>query len=211
MLPPRRLRFLYEMTRKVTHERIPGAIVECGSWNGGSSAMMAAAMVEEGRFRDIWLFDSFRGLPPPTERDPVAARRGYRSGWCTGSPLLARSICRRIGIPKGRLHLVEGWFTEAFRRRPAGPIALLHIDCDWYESVKLCLETFYDALSPRAVIIVDDYHAFEGARQATEEFLRSKGIVDAPTRIDAAAAYFRKPSVANPVVADLARRAGLSG
>jgi hypothetical protein len=55
------------------------------------------------------------------------------------------------------------------------------LDGDWYESVKMCLESLYDKVSPGGVIQFDDYGHWAGARKAVDEFMINRGI-DTPLR-----------------------------
>lgn len=47
-------------------------------------------------------------------------------------------------LDSARVHMVKGWFADTLPRKEIGKIALLHLDCDLYESVKFCLEKLYD-------------------------------------------------------------------
>src|ERR1700730_980826 len=65
-----RISALGHAVRYVAKYKIPGDIVECGVWRGGS--MMAAALTleaEEDLCRTLHLFDAFAGMPPPSEVD----------------------------------------------------------------------------------------------------------------------------------------------
>jgi len=53
---------------------------------------------------------------------------------------------------------------------------VLHLDGDWYESVRVCLEYLYDRVTPGGVIQIDDYGHWEGARRAVDEFISNRGI-----------------------------------
>jgi len=53
----------------VLEGNVPGCFVECGVWKGGSSAIMALAIRNARQERHLHLFDSFEGLPEPTEKD----------------------------------------------------------------------------------------------------------------------------------------------
>jgi O-methyltransferase len=57
-----------------------------------------------------------------------------------------------------------------------GLFQLLNIDADWYESVKLCLDTFYDSVVPGGFISLDDYGAWPGCRLAVDEFFRLRAL-----------------------------------
>jgi hypothetical protein len=50
------------------------------------------------------------------------------------------------------------------------PVALAHLDCDWYESVKLCLERIEPMLQAGGVLVIDDYDAWSGCRAAVDEY-----------------------------------------
>src|SRR5262249_3207388 len=60
---------LGDAVRYVARANISGTFVECGVFKGGSS--MAAALMAKhlGIGIDLHLFDTFEGMPPPTERD----------------------------------------------------------------------------------------------------------------------------------------------
>jgi predicted O-methyltransferase YrrM len=53
-------------------------------------------------------------------------------------------------------------------------IALAHIDGDWYESVKTCLERIEPHLVSGGVLVIDDYDAWSGCRTAVDEYFSDK-------------------------------------
>ncbi len=152
---------------------VAGAIVECGVYRGGAAAMMSHQC---GGRREVVLFDSFEGLPRPGENDGATAAANYRDGWCLGSEEHVRDIFRRLGVMNERVRIVKGWFEHTFPATSVPPIALLHIDADWYDSVKICLETHYDHVVPGGYIVLDDYGRWEGCTRATDEFVAARGI-----------------------------------
>jgi O-methyltransferase len=179
MIAPRLLFAMHDLARDVARGQVPGDVVECGVWNGGSLAFLASAT---GGERDAWAFDSFEGLPEPSGEDPELVRSGWYPGWNVGREDLVRDAWRRCGLPPGRLHVVKGWFEETFPHADVPAIALLHIDADWYESVRLCLERWYDRVSPGGVVILNDWNLYGGADRAVAEFLarRAPGTVVQP-------------------------------
>src|SRR5947209_3436642 len=58
-----RLYSLYMRSFDAARHGVEGAIVECGTWNGGAAAIMAAGSIRGGIIRDTWLYDSFQGMP----------------------------------------------------------------------------------------------------------------------------------------------------
>jgi O-methyltransferase len=188
---PLRLGNLHRLVREIDRSSIPGDVVECGVYNGGSAALMASVCVRSPLGRTIWLFDSFEGLPQPTEKDGAQAQTcGW---WCHGDLSKVRAVFRGMRIPESRFRIVKGWFHDTFPSADVGDIALLHIDADWYDSVRLCLERFYDSVQPGGYVVIDDYGHWEGCRRATDEFLRERGIAASLTRVDYTGRYFRKP------------------
>jgi O-methyltransferase len=178
MVPSNRLKVLYDLSKKINREYIKGDIVECGVYNGGSAAIMMVPQSHSPENRSIWLFDSFEGLPPPTESDGSYERENYYEGWCKGSTEKVKEIFKRLKLPKKRLNLIEGWFQDTFPREVSKikQIALLHIDADWYESVKICLQTFYPIVTKGGYIEFDDYGKFSGCKKAIHEYLTKHNI-----------------------------------
>ncbi|NNJ10624.1 macrocin O-methyltransferase [Chloroflexales bacterium ZM16-3] len=186
---------LYRMVRYLNRSALPGAIVECGVWNGGSSAMMAAACRDTGVPRSFWLFDSFEGLPRPTENDNAIERDSYFEGWNKGSIENVERIFRKLELPLNHVHFVKGWFDQTIPVATVDQIALLHIDADWYESVSLVLNQLYDRITPGGYVVFDDYGYWEGCDRAAHDFLDSRGMPRAALhRVGSMGAYFQKPA-----------------
>lgn len=187
MLGCRRGRTLYRLAREAVRRSIPGALVDCGVWNGGSTALLSAG----APLRATYAFDSFEGLPAPDERADGPASSEW-VGECLGLEENVREAVRRFGSPEC-LHIVRGWFKDTFPGAvdTIGAIAVLHADGDWYDSIRLTLETFYDHVSPGGFVVVDDYGVWSGARQAVDEFRASRAVTSRLVVVEAAA-YWRK-------------------
>ncbi len=187
MLGCRRGRTLYRLAREVDRQDVPGALVDCGVWNGGSTALLSAGAPS----RQAYAFDSFQGLPPSNAQLDGAESVDW-DGECVGVEDNVREALRRFGAP-ARLTIVKGWFQDTFPREvdSVGTIAVLHADGDWYDSVRLTLETFYDQVAAGGFVVIDDYGVWSGARQAVDEF-RSDRAVAEPLVLVEAAAYWRK-------------------
>lgn len=69
------------------------------------------------------------------------------------------------------VRLVPGDFEEVLR--PERPVALAHVDADWYASVRICLERIRPSLSPGGVVVLDDYRDHSGCAAAVDEFLEA--------------------------------------
>ena len=188
MATSRRGRTLHRLAADVAARGVPGDLVDCGVWNGGSTALLSAGAPG----RDVWAFDSFEGLPEPGPLDGTESE-GWR-GECHGAEERLREAFARFAHPE-RLRVRRGWFEATFpaAEDQIGAIAVLHCDGDWYASVKLTLETFYPKLSPGGYVVIDDYGHWVGARRATDEF-RGRLDISAPlVRVDYTGHYWRKP------------------
>jgi len=186
-----RLVALYKLSEEINQRSVPGDIVECGVYNGGSAAIMASLCEKSPLNRNVWLFDSFEGLPKPTDKDGEEAP-AYE-GWCHGDLSKVKEVLRKLRIPQSRVHIVKGWFQDTFPSAQIRDIAILHIDADWYDSVKLCLENFYDSVQPGGYIVLDDYGDWEGCRIATDEFLKKRALDVKLIQVDYTGFYFQKP------------------
>jgi hypothetical protein len=180
----------------VIRERVEGAIVECGVWRGGASFLMADVLSRRGDTRNVWMFDSFEGMPPTEPVDGPAARKWEEtadpiSNHCTASIDDVESTRQALGLFNTRL--VKGWYQETLppNREDIGPIALLHIDCDWHSSVTTCLENLYDQVVHGGYVLIDDYYAWDGCAVAVHEFLGARGLSHRLTTSHGTA-YFRK-------------------
>jgi O-methyltransferase len=165
---------LFETLRRFRDSGVPGNVVECGVWNGGSAGVLIEGLSRNGS-RQFWLFDSWEGVPPPSSPvDRSAKDRVGVPGLFRGSQQVAEDLLfRQLRADRARTHLVRGWFEATLPRdRDAvGPVAVLHIDCDYHDPVRLCLETFYGSINPGGLIIVDDYEDWQGCKLAVDEFL----------------------------------------
>jgi len=174
MVGARRARALVRLANVVDREGIPGVIVDCGVWNGGSTILMSVGAPT----RTVWAFDSFEGMPKAGEFDPKLAHQ--LTGEVRGSEAKLRHGFEQFSSPR-LLQVGRGWFEDTFPRLAdqIDTVALLHIDADWYEPVRLALETFYPKLAPGGYCAVDDYNFWSGTRRAVDEF-RAKWQISAP-------------------------------
>jgi O-methyltransferase len=177
---------LYLATRHVMKHDIPGAFVECGVWRGGSMHIVARTLLAiEDTSRDLYLFDTFEGMTPPTEKDldydgtPVAELLSRRPKtakmWAVASLEDVQQGFEEIPYPADQIHFIKGPVEETLPENAPDQIAILRLDTDWYESTRHELATLYDRLSPGGVLIIDDYGSYQGARAATEEFIEESG------------------------------------
>ena len=202
MLSIYRIINLYEVVKSVNLRQIEGDIVQCGVWHGGSAAIMAVAHRDEecSKRRTIWLFDSFKGLPSPGDKDGQRIKKDYFEGLCKGDVNKVKEIFNRLDVSLENVKIVEGWFRETLDTPALEKIAVLHMDADWYDSIKIILDKLYHKVVPEGIIVLDDYWnpLHDGCRQALEDFFKEHSISGMMRRkVDWSAVYFQKPSSKN--------------
>lgn len=124
---------------------VDGIVVELGVRHGTSLRFLAKRLPT----RRLVGFDSFEGLP-------VA--------WGDQAPGLYSTQGRRPAVPS-HVELVGGWFRDTvppFAAELGEPIALLHVDCDVYDSTREGLQLLAEHLAPGALLVFDDYLANPG-------------------------------------------------
>jgi len=193
-----RLYALHQAVRYVVEQDIPGDIVECGVWRGGSMMMVAETLIQLNvDCRELYLFDTFEGLPrpdPDVDNDLWGNRAidGWEplscgenaSHWAEAGMAEVEMNLKSTGYPVQRIHLVKGLVEESVPLNAPDLIAVLRLDTDWYASTKHEMEHLYDRISPGGILIIDDYGHFRGARQAVDEFLESRGLTLLLNRVD---------------------------
>ncbi len=164
-----------------------GILVEAGTAQGGSAIAMALA---KSPSRPLQVYDVFGLIPPPTDADgPDVAKRyekitagqarglaedetyyGYRDD-LLGE--VTRSFARHgVPVEDHRVSLVQGLFQDTLTGDE--PVALAHVDGDWYESTMTCLSNLAPRLVPGGRIVVDDYFTWSGCTRAVDEYFADR-------------------------------------
>lgn len=176
---------LMELAEQVKHAKrhLTGIYVEAGTALGGSAIVIAVGKPQKA---DLFLYDTFSQIPAPTEQDGAEVIQRYeliKSGKAEGlgentyygyqKDLLkqVRQHLLDFGLnpEEHRVHFVQGLFQDTMSIHQ--PVAFAHIDCDWYESVKLCLNQVIPNLQVGGTAIIDDYYHWSGCKLAVDEFI----------------------------------------
>lgn len=181
MLSVERLRSLYELARDVCQRDVPGSFVECGVAGGGSSALLALTIARHSRRpRTLYALDSFEGLPEPCALDTHQGVSAQATGWCAGTCATTERAVRAVFESLGVSSIVDtrkGLFQDTLPglRATLAPVALLHLDGDWYDSTLSVLESLHGLYAPGGVLQIDDYGHWDGCRMAVLEYQRRHG------------------------------------
>ncbi|MCL3838838.1 TylF/MycF/NovP-related O-methyltransferase [Aeromicrobium duanguangcaii] len=165
---------------------VPGALVEAGTARGGSAIVMAAA---KSPARPMYVYDVFDQIPPPSDRDGADVHERYATiadgrargvggelyyGYRDDLYAEVSESFTRLGVPPetSSVQLVKGLFQDTIDLDE--PIALAHLDGDWYDSTMTCLERIAPLISPGGRIVLDDYYAWSGCREAVDDYLAAR-------------------------------------
>lgn len=180
-----RMAALSSAVEHVVRNRIPGDIVECGVWRGGSMMLSALTLTHlKDESRDLYLFDTYTGMPIPTQKDvshdgilaQVQMDEDPRKSdvGCLAELSDVKNNLYSTGYPRNRIHFIEGRVEDTIPASAPAQIALLRLDTDWYESTKHELEQLYPRLAKGGIMIIDDYGHWQGARKAVDEYFQKR-------------------------------------
>jgi hypothetical protein len=158
--------------------------------------------------RDIFLYDTFAGMPRPDATDDVGlddelkriwdvhrtdADGDAGSDWMRAGIDVVRQRIEPLGYPPERLHFVKGMVEDTIPTVMPPEIALLRLDTDFYSSTKHELVHLYPRLASGGVLIIDDYGAMPGCRRAVDEYAAEHQLRWFLTRLDAHVRLLVKP------------------
>jgi O-methyltransferase len=181
-----KLHALVTATKYIHRHKVPGAVVECGVWRGGSMHAVARTLDQLGdHSRELYLYDTFEGMTEPTPEDRrydgeaasrlLAAADKKSWVWAEASLEDVQAGFETVPYPSERLHFVKGPIEDTVPAEMPDEIAILRLDTDWYASTAHEFEHLYPRLVSGGVLFIDDYGHWQGSRQATDEFLDRTG------------------------------------
>lgn len=190
----------------IVEQDIPGDIVECGVWRGGSMMLAAQRLMQhKSQSRNLFLFDTFEGMTEPTNSDKDHSgesaadllRKDNKENeagiWCIANLSDVEKNVLSTGYDRSKIHFIKGRIELTLPFKQINKIAILRLDTDWYESTRHELNTLYDNVAPGGVIIIDDYGHWDGCKKAVDEFIKSRELKVYLHRIDYTGRIFVKP------------------
>lgn len=153
--------FLIRMFKQ--YESIPGEVWQCGVWHGGTAKHIA-----KNTKKTVRLFDSWKGLPQPCEKDNFHKKGDF-------SNVRFRDI-KNTFRPLKHVYLHKGWIPQTFKGLEDSKIAFAHIDLNLYQSCLDALDFIYPRVSHGGILVFDDYEVetCKGSKLAVDEFFRGK-------------------------------------
>jgi len=177
------LMFTYEMAKKYADS--PGCYVECGTAAGAQVIAMRAGSPK----KNIQVFDSFEGLPLPSNRDDqmpgiafltkeeqmALPDPGKQELISTGAVSVSTKDfwghIEKSGLSKLNIGLNIGWFEETVPKWEPRPISILRLDGDLYNSTYVCMRWLYPYVIKGGVLIIDDWQ-LQGCRDAVYDYFK---------------------------------------
>ncbi|KAB2488082.1 TylF/MycF family methyltransferase [Priestia endophytica] len=178
----------------VLKDDIEGDFIETGVWRGGACIFMRGFLKVQGSDdRNIWVADSFQGLPAPNiEKYPKDRGDGlYTIDYLRVSLEKVKDNFRKYDLLDENVKFLKGWFKDTLPTAPIDKLAVLRLDGDLYESTMDSLGNLYDKVSNGGFIIIDDY-LLPTCQSAVTDFRREHNIQEPLVRIDNCAVYWRK-------------------
>lgn len=204
---PERMIALINSIQYVVKNQIPGDIVECGVWKGGSMMLAAKILLALNKTDyDLYLFDTFEGTTKPSKYDLDYLGNPMLEIWnkeFEGKKKLPSSadyvsldkVKKNLfstGYPKEKLHFIQGNVMDTIPKNAPEKISVLRLDTDWYESTKHELNNLFPRLASGGILIIDDYGHFQGSKKAVDEYFEENKISSFLFRIDYTGRLFVK-------------------
>ncbi len=194
MIGYHRLHQLRVACETVLQEGIPGDFIETGVWRGGACILMRAVLAQhQVKNRRVWCADSFSGLPIPSYPEDQGDQHFQYKALQIGLEEVRENF-RKYGLLDDQVSFLPGWFKDTLPGAPIGSLAVLRLDGDMYESTIQALEALYAKVNPGGFIIVDDYGAVAGCKNAVDIFRHRLKITDPIVQIDWGGVFWRKTS-----------------
>jgi O-methyltransferase len=195
MIGMQRLDNLQRCVEDVIRNNVPGDLIETGIWRGGACILMRAILKVYGvTDRLVWAADSFQGLPKPDAKRYAADAGDLH--WTRIELAISldevKTNFARYELLDDQIRFLVGWFKDTLPTAPIDRLAVVRLDGDMYESTIQSLDALYPKLSVGGYLIVDDYHAVPGCRQAVEDYRRARGLREPILGIDGVGVYWRR-------------------
>lgn len=161
------------------NKRNPGGaqVAEFGVGRGGSAMLLAWMINKLGG--ELYLFDVYSQIPPPSIADGQLAQKRYEQISHSENNNYYGNVNNLLSIIKGELqeicplekiHFIVGKFEETLPNYNDNKrFNLVHVDCDWYESTRAVLNFLRNNLNKNAILQIDDYDFWPGTKQAIQE------------------------------------------
>lgn len=151
----------------VTLCKVPGDVVEFGTFCGHTARWLAELMAELKHPGALWMYDSWAGFPKITSPIDIDCYEvATNQAWVEGLPnigappgLIQASIASVLG-DTARSIIRQGWYSDTLAHENLPAASIVHIDCDLYESTLTVLGEVLGqpAVAQGSVLLFDDWN-----------------------------------------------------
>ncbi len=160
-------------------KRLEGDICEFGVAQGRTSVLLANSILDVNK--KLWLYDSFEGLPKPTEEDilkddifGLGSMEAYEGKMSCPEDMVLQQM-KSYSIPHNKFNIIKGFVENTLSNNSPELVCFAYVDFDFYQPIRTTLDHLDKILVKGGVVIVDDYDFFsEGAKKAVEEFMKTQ-------------------------------------
>jgi macrocin-O-methyltransferase TylF-like protien len=202
MVPAARLNNVQRCLEDVIKNEVPGDVIETGVWRGGTAIFIKAILrAYNADDRNVWVADSFEGLPKPdASQFPVEAQahdskimQDVYHHFAVNLEDVKQNF-DRFGLLDDGVKFLKGWFKDTLPSAPITQLAVARLDGDYYESTMDSLVNLYHKVSPGGFVIIDDYGQDDWTycRKAVDEFRTERGITEPMIRVDSTCHFWQK-------------------
>ncbi len=179
--------FTYDCAKKM--KDVEGVYVECGVAAGAQ----IIAMAEAAPNKIIHAFDSFEGIPLPSNKDdqmpgiryltkeeqkqlPEPGNQELKSSGATIVSLDAflQNISKLGNNQNIIIH--KGWFENTVKDNDIDKISILRLDGDLYNSTLVCLQFLFPKVIKGGIVIIDDWE-LPGCQSACKDYFKSINLI----------------------------------
>jgi hypothetical protein len=185
-----RLDDLQACVESIVRDGVAGDLIEAGSWRGGASILMRAALDCLGDERTVWVADSFQGFPEAPAPDDGSLDLAAFDFLAVPVEEVRDSFAR-FGC-EHRVELVPGFFEETLPPLLGRRWSIVRLDADSYEATREAIRWLYPGLSAGGYLIVDDYGSFAACRHAVDEYREEHGIAEPIEQVDSTCVRWRR-------------------
>ena len=169
---PHEIEIILTKFQAVLDHNVAGDVVELGCYKGTTSLFLARLLKEYGSSKQLWLYDSFQGLPDKSAADDSRLGDNFQPGALKATKAEVVRNFAHANLPQPIIK--KAWFSDLAEDDVPDQICFAYFDGDYYDSIRDSFRVCEQGLAPGAVIVVDDYSnpSLPGAAKAVDEWCR---------------------------------------
>jgi O-methyltransferase len=163
------LRVILVELEKVIDNQVGGDVVEFGCYTGTTSLFLQRLLREKQSDKQLWVYDSFDGLPEKTKEDDSPLGVDFKRGELRSTKAEFVHNFRKAQLPLPRI--TKKWFHEVEDKELPDTVCFAFLDGDYYKSIRASLSLVLPRIQQGCLILVDDFDnpALPGAARACRD------------------------------------------